>query len=519
MVTARKIAAGLVFVAGYVTLDWLSFIHPLAGFNITPWNPTPALAIALLMRGGFRWLPVVYAALLASEWLSRGVAAPWPAMLFVSAALCAGYGTVAYALVSWVRISPALESQRDAVRLVGVISVGALLTGALFIAALSIANIRPLEEPFEALVRFWIGEAVGIVVTLPIVLMLTVPERRAEIAAMLRRGETLVHATIIVIAMMLVISVEARDLVKFFYVLFLPLIVVATRLGLIGSTFAALGLQCAILVEAKLSTYQALTVFEVQALLLALTVTGLFLGVTVDERRRVQEELEQSKVLAAAGRMAASLAHELNQPLAAVASYARASQLLAGTREAEYERLVDTLAKLVAESNRAADVVRRLRDFFTTGDSRLEKIRLAGLIQPVVGRLQAANPGVVIQTRFDPPGQCVLADGTQLEVVVRNLIANAIEACGSSSEPRVDVDTRVEGGLVTVSVKDNGPGVRAQDLRPIFEPFKSTRATGMGMGLAISRAIIESHGGRLWAQAGPAGHFTFTLPAHDKDHD
>jgi signal transduction histidine kinase len=515
--TVRELAFGLAFLAVYVALDWMSFIHPLSGFNITPWNPQPALAIALLMRLGLRWVPAVYAALVASEWLGRGAAAPLPSVLFISAVLCAGYALIAWWLTGPKRIRPALDTQADALRLVATIACGALLTGAAFIAALNVTNIRPLDEPVDALLRFWIGDTVGIIVILPIVLMLTVPQRRVEVARVLRRRESPLHVLFILAAVTLVF-LPARDLVRFFYVLFIPLILVASRLGLIGSTFAALVLQCAVIVAAEISDYQTVTVFEVQAVLLALTVTGLFLGVTVDERRRVQEELDRSRVLSAAGEMAAALAHELNQPLAAVANYARASQLLAGSRGLEYERLVDTLAKLVAESSRAAEVVKRLRDFFTTGDAKLEPIDLAPLLRQVAGRLQQGYPAVAIELRSEGDALGVLADGTQIEVVVRNLLSNAIEACSQGADPRVAVSARRAAGTTEVTIRDSGPGVAPEDLGAVFEPFMSSRATGMGMGLAISRAIIEAHGGRLWAEPGPGGRFTFTLPALEPEH-
>src|SRR5690349_3628287 len=165
MPTPRELLFAPLFVAVYVALDWMSFIHPLAGFNITPWNPQPALAIALLMRYGFGWLPTVFVALMASEWVSRGSTMPVPAIVLISAALCIGYALLARALSGSRGIAPAIASQRDAVRLVLITALGSLLTGALFIAALLATHVRPLDEPFNALLRFWIGDTVGIVVT------------------------------------------------------------------------------------------------------------------------------------------------------------------------------------------------------------------------------------------------------------------------------------------------------------------------------------------------------------------
>lgn len=511
--TFRTVLVGALFVAGYLFLDWVSYIHPMQQYSITPWNPQPSLAVALLMLRGQRYMPLVLVAVGAAEWLIRGGAVPWPAAVLNAMVLTLGYAAIARALTGRFAIRPALDSQRDVLRLAAVVSAGALVTGVLYVSALLAANAGPLDEPFTALVRFWIGDTVGMLVTLPLVLMLTVPRRRAELASLARRPEAILHAAVIAAAMALLFIIRADDLVKFFYVLFLPLIVVATRLGLAGAVLAGLALQCALVVSGEIAHYQALTFFELQSLLIALSVTGLFLGVTVDERTRTEAELRQSMRLAAAGEMAAALAHELNQPLTAVGTYAHAGQMLArGGGDAAL--LGETLGKLAAEAARAAEVVRRLRDFFRTGATRLEPVGLEASAARVVDRLRQAHP----ETRFDlvaAPGIApTLADETQIEVVLRNLLANAIEASRPSPSPRVEVSIEGDAREARLAVTDNGPGIAESELERIFEPFETSRATGMGMGLAISRAIVEAHGGRLWAEAGPGGRLRLTLPVH-----
>lgn len=513
--------AGLIavaFVAGYLLLDWVSYIHPMQRYSITPWNPQPALAIALLMLGGQRWLPLVFAAVLGAEWLVRGAPAPWPSTLPIAMVLTLGYAAIARALTGRFSVRPALDSQRDAVRLAAVVSIGAFAAGILYISALLAADVGPLEEPFTALVRFWIGDAVGILVTLPLLLMLSDRGRRRQLAELVHSRETAVHAAVTAGAMALVFLLRADDLVRFFYVLFLPLIVLATRLGLIGAILGMLAMQCAVIVSGELADFQALTFFELQALLIALTVTGLFLGVSVDERRRAEGELRRSLRMAAAGEMAAALAHELNQPLTAVSTYARAAQMIAAGHAGERELLVQTLEKLSAEAGRAAEVVRRLRDFFRTGSTRLAPASLDALAARAVDRMRAAHPDVELELRAAPGMARVMADETQIEVVLRNLLANAIEASRSNARPRVSVEVACGDDETVVSVSDNGAGVPAADLERIFEPFETSRATGMGMGLAISRAIVEAHGGKLWAEPAPGGHFRFTLPAQELGH-
>ena len=512
----RLFAIAAAFVAGYVALDWLSYIHPMQRFSITPWNPQPALAIALLMIGGQRWLPVVFVAALGAEWLVRGSPPAAPSTLLVGAVLALGYAAIARALCGRFAIGPALDSRRDVIRLVCVVAVGALATGILYIAALLASGMGPLEEPFVALVQFWIGDAVGIMVTLPFLLMLMVPERRAEMLAIVRRAEMLAYALPIAAALALVFATPPDEQVKFFYVLFLPLILIATRYGLVGATLATLLIQGAIIVTGELAGHKALTVFELQALLIALTVTGLFLGVAVDERRRAEEELRRSMRMAAAGEMAAALAHELNQPLTALTSYARASQLLAQSPDADPARLDETLGKLVSEASRAAEVVRRLRDFFRTGATRLAPVALDDVASRVIAMLgaRAQTMGVALEQRVPEPIPPLMVDEMQLEVVIRNLVANALEAAAArEGERSVRVEiVRESPGRLKTTVLDSGGGVASADAHRIFEPFATTRATGMGMGLAISRAIVEAHGGKLWAEPGNRGVFCFTLP-------
>jgi two-component system, LuxR family, sensor kinase FixL len=255
---------------------------------------------------------------------------------------------------------------------------------------------------------------------------------------------------------------------------------------------------------------------------IALAVTGLFLGMTVDERQRLGEELRRSLHLAAAGRMAAALAHELNQPLTALTSYAAAARRIASGDDVPREPLAGALERLVAEAQRAAQVVRRMRDFFRTGSVELKPTRCDEVARAVLesarADAQARAVEVGLQSRDVP---VVLADSLQVEIVLRNLVSNALEALASTPAPRsVRVEIDHDGGpFVVITVRDNGPGISPEARQRLFEPFATTRSAGMGMGLAIGRAIVEAHGGRLWAEEGPGGCFRFTLPVGEAADD
>ena len=214
--------------------------------------------------------------------------------------------------------------------------------------------------------------------------------------------------------------------------------------------------------------------------------------------------------------MSAALAHELNQPLTALANYARAGTLIAAADPLDAPRLRAVLEKVLLEANRTAEVVRRLRDFFRTGATHLHPASIPDLASAVVEalRTRAEGSGVVLQQEATSGLPPVLVDSLQIEVVLRNLIANGLEAAASGAEPRwvrIEIATDDAGRLRTV-VRDSGGGVAPGNGERIFQPFWSSRATGLGMGLAISRAIVEAHGGRLWVETGGQGVFGFTLP-------
>jgi PAS domain S-box-containing protein len=226
-----------------------------------------------------------------------------------------------------------------------------------------------------------------------------------------------------------------------------------------------------------------------------------------------QAELNRSARLAAAGEMAAALAHELHQPLSAIRNYVRAAQMLApagGT---------DVMQKVEHEAARAAEVVRRLRNFFRGGASQLERIDVARLLQGALDPMsdEAQRQHVTIDTVVDGGAVELLVDRVQVETVVHSLVGNAIESIAAAHADRRNVCVKADAaqsGWVHFSVADTGPGVNPAIADRLFEPFATTKPTGIGLGLAMSRSMIESHGGKLWSQRAAAGGtvFYFSLP-------
>jgi signal transduction histidine kinase len=215
--------------------------------------------------------------------------------------------------------------------------------------------------------------------------------------------------------------------------------------------------------------------------------------------------------------MAAALAHELHQPLSAIRNYARAAQMLAPAAGTG-----DLMSKVEHEAARAAEVVRRLRDFFRGGASRLERINIRQLIDGALEpmREEAAQQRITLDTRVAVDGIELLVDRVQVETVVHSLVGNAIEAIAAANAEQRHIRVTADGaqdGWVRCSVADTGPGISPAIADRLFEPFATTKPTGIGLGLAMSRSMIESHGGELWIERNAAGGtvFHFSLPLAD----
>jgi two-component system sensor kinase FixL len=515
-----KLAAYLrdaaVFAPCYVLLDWVSYIHPLGAYNITPWNPQPALAVAWMVLGGVIHAPAVLATVVLAELVVRDVPGGIGVTLLTALVLTFGYAGIAWALRTLLLPKPNLASLRQLTVFIAVIVPATALTALVFVSVLSAFGQLGQDVFIPGWLRFWVGDAVGILVTAPLLLVVADREQRRGFGNLARRGETYAQMGLVATAIWLIFRGLGGDPSHHVYLLFLPLIWVALRNGLTGAVVAVAIVQLGVVLGIHGHSVQALPVIELQALVAALTLTALYLGVMVDERQRANERLRQSLRLAAAGEMAGAIAHEVSQPLTALANYGRSGQLLiAAGRSSELE---DILNRMIAEAQRAAEVVRRLRNFFREGTTRLEHVRIDDLLASAkaIGLDLAKELDIAITTRSEPGVQGVMVDRLQIELVLRNLVANAVESAGAQPERAGHVELSAERhGIdqVRVVVVDSGAGVREQDRERVFEAFVSGKPTGMGLGLAVSRAIAEAHGGSLENRAGPRGEFHLILPA------
>lgn len=517
-----SVPQGLLFAAAYVALDWTSYVYPLHGLNITPWNPALPLGLVYWLHVGKSAAIPWFISLLVGEILVRGLPVTLPATFALAAILTASYGMLGEVLRRHLEAGHILYEQRGLFSWLLVVAVGTLATSSLYITALVLFQALPQAEWPLALLRFWVGDCVGVIVTLPFCLMLVERRGRTLLAEILPRWETAGYGTVAVLMLWMLFQFGGEDDLHYFFLLYLPLVWAAARQGAAGAAVSAFLLQAGIMIGAHWMSLGAETVLELQMLAAILAFVGLFIGTEVDEKQRISNELRQTLHLAAAGEMAAAVAHELNQPLTALTAYGTASAHLMAEGDTG-ERLAASIRGMVAESYRAAEVVRRLRDFFWNGTTRLEPVALGTLIDATVASFAARAPAEGVRLIIDPaPPWTLLVDPMQIQVVLRNLLANAFDAVASqpSGHRWVRLSSRATGARrFELWVEDSGPGVPEPLAQQLFDTFFTTKASGMGLGLTISRAIAMAHGGDLTVEAGDRALFKLSLPREDASHD
>jgi len=235
--------------------------------------------------------------------------------------------------------------------------------------------------------------------------------------------------------------------------------------------------------------------------------------------QELQSELVHISRLTAMGEMASALAHELNQPLAAISNYMKGSRrLLAGSHDPNTAKIENAMDRAAEQALRAGQIIRRLRDFVARGESEKRVESLSKLIEEAgaLGLAGAREQNVQLRFTLNPQFDQVLVDRVQIQQVLVNLFRNALEAMAQSPRRElVAVNAGVTDDMIEVAVSDTGTGFHDDVKANLFQTFFTTKDTGMGVGLSISRSIIEAHGGRMWAENNSAGGatFRFTLPA------
>jgi two-component system sensor kinase FixL len=238
---------------------------------------------------------------------------------------------------------------------------------------------------------------------------------------------------------------------------------------------------------------------------------------TEDQLQELQTELARLSRLTAMGEMASTLAHEINQPLSAISNYLQGcNRLLEPVEHPNASRIRDALAETTKQTLRAGHIIRQLREFVARGETEKRPENITKLIEEAsaLALVGAREAGVKTVFRFASHTDTVLVEKVQIQQVLLNLMRNAIEAMQGCERKELLVTTSVPNGdKITVSVADTGSGLSEEIIERLFQPFVTTKPAGMGVGLSISKRIVEAHGGEMWAESSPGGGaiFRFTL--------
>jgi two-component system sensor kinase FixL len=515
------------YVSLYVLLDRVSLIHALQHTEISPWGPNVALMIAVVMRYGARVAPLTILAPGISQVVLRD-AAPF-GMAAIAAVVCAGctYTAAALLLRHLQRKYSQPTVQWFAV-LLGVIVSSALLNALLYSAVLVHNGDLSAESYFTAVRTDWAGDVNGIIILLPLVLILRAGEAgklseiRAHIGLLVLQTAVLGCVFLITFRNAWGISDPADQTP--FYLLFLPIIWIALRWGAGVTAIALAALQIGIVAfVAKHNTPESF--LSIQVLMVLLACTGWFLGISESENTRINvlmrskdDELSGLNARMAVSELTSAIGHELNNPLAALVNYMRSASLILDSPNFDRASLQSVLAKAQGEATRSVNVVRKLRDFIRSGAMRRESLDPRQLATEAIAAMQVkmrtAGIIAVLVTEADLP--LIAADSLQLSMVLQNLLANAYDAVYGSDQRRGKITVAVarRENEIMFSVEDSGPGIEGHLRDQIFRPVTSTKSTGMGLGLAICRSLVEANEGRIWLVRSDSGGtcIAFSIP-------
>jgi two-component system, LuxR family, sensor kinase FixL len=513
----------LVLGAGYlvvfVFLDWISFIAPYGPLAITSWNPNTGLSIIVVLLFGRRMIPFLFAAPLLGDL----VVLQYSMSLVLEIATTSLIGGVYSAGMLFLlhpkqHFNRGLQSMSDLVLL----SVTALVSSAVvalgYVGMMYAAGLLPAADFATASLSYWIGDMIGIIAVTPFALILWARRHVLPLSA-----ESLLQFVAILATLALVYGSWTTQHLQLFYLFLLPIVWIAMRTGIEGVSLAILTTQLGLIIGLHFFPDDIKELPKIQAFMLVLTLTGLFAGMLVTERRRTeavlrlhQESLARLARLGSAGELAAAVAHELNQPLMAAGTYTRLVDDAIRAGNANTRMVAETAKKAAAQVERAAAVVRRLRALVRLDRSNRVACRVDRIVRETIDlcRPDLDRLGVKVRQSVAAGLPSVMVDVLQIEQALLNLVRNSIDAVSEAAQRTISIEaTLVSADFVEVRVRDSGPGFPPDRAANPFLPFSSTKKEGLGIGLPLCRSLVEAHGGRIWLDANsPGAAIYFTLP-------
>jgi two-component system, LuxR family, sensor kinase FixL len=502
---------GVAFLAAYLALNILTARYQFEALGITLWSPDDGLTVLLLMEG-VEFFPFVLVGAVLADVLISHVQHSFYVTILVESASTLGYTGIALALRDVLKFRLRRTDLANVLVMLAAVPAGSILNSLIYCGVLYLAGSLPASQFFFGLRHFWIGDAVGIIAVLAAATAIFSVSSRVR--WVWRRDDTLNWSVFVVSSFLVFAFIHTAPSAyayHLFYLLFLPIIWIGMRAGYVGVAIALLATQAAFFMTASHIGFNADDFDQFQILMLVLSITGLILGATVTERERANQKLreQQAELVrisahATAGAMGMQLAHELSQPLSTVATYAVAARRMLQSG-AGPGPVIDALSKAEAEAQRTREVLERIRDLVSVGRLQPRAVNLvdAALKIRALG-LEGANArGVDIAVESLRPIPLVKADPIGIEQVLNNIVSNAIDAAAERRDARGSVVIRVIDGerWARVQVEDNGPGVAPEMAESLFEPYQTSKPRGMGLGLTLSRQIVQQHGGHIWWEA------------------
>lgn len=531
---SRRLILTLLYGPAFVILHGLTNFYPLARLAASPWSPETGLTLAASVLLGKAIIPLAIVSHIVADWTTRG--APF---LTVELPASLGYA-LAYALPGMLIRRWLYDLGHDSLRFLLRFVLFTVLACFLFagtqMGLAVLIRAVPVDELLSPAFTLAVGDIIGILTVAPVFLFALRDRDPVDYAR--RHGLVLLLGTLAIILIALgVFGLDVTDDFKFFYLLFVPVVVLAVIRGLSGAIFAVLVTDAAMMAIIYWRELSYSTATELQVLMSALSVTGLVLGTVVHERGLFKEaltlsqeqlNLSQSMLLhssrvAVVSEMAQALAHELNQPLSAIKVYMRALQRVLAAETLDRGKARELFDETVTQVDHAAGLIRRTRNFLRRGEKRIRKANLRHIISTSLALMEAEMRSGAIQVSLDMPRVLppVSASEIQIEQVMINLLRNAKDAVMAQGKAQRQIVVAVTcdqatGGHVKVSIGDSGPGVSPSLRGQLFQPFATTKEEGLGLGLALCRSIVAAHGGEIWLDEATPGMtwFSFTLRVH-----
>jgi two-component system, LuxR family, sensor kinase FixL len=514
----------------FIALSRLATLFQATDLRTSPWTPSTGLAfIAGLILGRPAIITVALALFVSTRLWGWSLPGGWEVVSAVLRALL--FAGTATALRPWFL---AATSHVETVTRLLIVCVGVTLSYA--VVRILVLWFSVGIEPSYLLsytLTLSIGNLIAMATLVPLALTSGgLPAWRNYLAQW--NASQWIFLGALVIASIMVFGIRETDEFKFFYLIFLPVIAFAVKDGLKGAVLSVLLSDVLMLFILYWRSYEASTATELQFLMLSLSTTGLFLGAAVSDRARAVEQLaethlylqeSQSALLQAsrltlASELAAALAHELNQPLSSIRNYVRAVKRRLASGEHNPAAVRNDIDAAVVQVDAAAALLRSTRRFLERGDTHQERCSLADVLNSSIALMEPElqKTGIEVRLPGPLPHAMVLCNEIQIQQVILNLLRNAKDAIVVNGVKAGEIVIRVSlasrSGFAEISVSDSGPGVLPELQPMLFQPLRSNKPDGLGLGLSLCSSIVRSHGGELWLDRSSLGGatFAFTLP-------